>query len=132
MVRVQVVNGTEPHRVALVFDGSVQHEFADLGPGQRVELGSPDVDWGTTVAVSVTVADDDGAAELPLELGTYTRPSQEDCDALVPLREAAAATVPDGSSAPGSPAPPFRPTCLLPSRRGAPGRERPASHRVRA
>jgi hypothetical protein len=100
VVGVQVVNGSEPHRVALVFDGSVEHEVADLGPGERVELGSPDVDWGTTVAVSVTVADLDGTVELPLDLGTYTRPSREDCDGLVPLPEAAPARTPDGSPAP--------------------------------
>jgi hypothetical protein len=90
VVRVQVVNGTEPHGVALVFDGHVEQEAADVGPGERVELGSGDVDWGTTVAVSVTVVDRGGAAELPLDLGTYTRPSREDCDALVPVHEEAA------------------------------------------
>ena len=89
VVRVQLVNGTEPHRVALVFDGGAEQEAAEVAPGARVELGSADVDWGTTVAVSITIADLDGTAELPLELGTYTRPGREDCDALVPLREEA-------------------------------------------
>ena len=82
-VRVQVVNGNQPHRVALVFDGTVVQDVADVAAGEQVELASVDVGWGTTVSVTVAVADAAGAPELPLEFGTYTRPSRADCDALV-------------------------------------------------
>ncbi|MCZ2817397.1 hypothetical protein [Modestobacter sp. VKM Ac-2984] len=84
VVRVQVTNGTEPHRVALVFDGVEQQDVADLDPGEQVELTSEDVDWGVTVEVSVTVADPDGTVEQPLHFQTYTRPSEEDCAAVMP------------------------------------------------
>jgi hypothetical protein len=87
VVRVEVTNGNQPHQVALVFDGTVVQEVADLAPGEQAELGSADVDWGTTVHVTVTMADAQGAAQLPLDFGTYTRPSKADCDALVPLTE---------------------------------------------
>lgn len=84
VVRVQVTNGTEPHRVALVFDGVEEQDAADLDPGEQVELTSEDVDWGITVDVSVTVADPDGTPEQPLQFQTYTRPSEEDCEAVRP------------------------------------------------
>ena len=83
-VRVQVTNGTEAHRVALVLDGGPEQQDATLGPGQEADLGSADVAWGATVTVAVTVRKADGAAESPLDLGTYTRPSWADCDALEP------------------------------------------------
>ncbi|WP_448614574.1 hypothetical protein [Modestobacter sp. URMC 112] len=83
-VRVHVTNGTEAHRVALVLDGDAEQQAAALGPGQEADLGSADVAWGTTVAVTVTVRGAGGAAEPPLDLGTYTRPSWADCDALEP------------------------------------------------
>lgn len=103
VVRVELVNGTEPHRVALVFGDGVEQQVAEVGPGERAELGSADVDWGTTVAVRIAVTDLDGTAELPLDLGTYTRPSREDCDALVPLAAETAAPALDARAA-GSPA----------------------------
>jgi hypothetical protein len=82
VIRVQVANGSQPHSVALVFDGTVVQDTADLGPAERVELGSADVAWGTTVHVAVAVTDAAGAVQVPLDFGTYTRPSKEDCDAL--------------------------------------------------
>ena len=81
-VRVLVTNGTRPHRVALVFDDGREQDAADLRAGEQVELVSSDVAWGVTVDVSVAVTADDGTAELPLELSTYTRPSAEDCAAV--------------------------------------------------
>ncbi|MCZ2836074.1 hypothetical protein [Modestobacter sp. VKM Ac-2985] len=99
VVRVQVTNGTEPHRVALVFDGAEQQDVADLGPGEQAELTSEDVDWGVTVEVSVTVADPDGTVEQPLHFQTYTRPSEEDCAAVMPP------PTPTPTSDPSTPAP---------------------------
>jgi hypothetical protein len=107
VVRVHVANGSRPLSVALVFDGAVVQDAAALGPGDRVELGSADVAWGTTVHVSVTVADAAGAAQLPLDFGTYTRPSRADCDALVPLPEPGVAGPDRATTAlPGAPSVP--------------------------
>jgi hypothetical protein len=79
VVRAVVTNGQEAHRVALVLGGVELQASAELAPGQQVELVSRDIGSGETVDVSVTVADLDGTAEDPLEQGTYTRPSVEDC-----------------------------------------------------
>jgi hypothetical protein len=80
-IRVRVVNGTEVHRVALVFDGTGEQDSAVLGPDGAAELRSADVDWGTTVDVSLTVSSADGTTvDEPLRLGTYTRPTRADCD----------------------------------------------------
>jgi hypothetical protein len=81
LLRAVVTNGDEAHRVALRFNGTEEQAAAELGPGEQVELISRDVGWGETVDVSVTVTDLDGTAEEPLEQGTYTRPSVEDCAA---------------------------------------------------
>lgn len=106
VVRVQVANGSRAHSVALVFDGAVVQETADLTPGERVELGSSDVPWGTTVHVAVTVTDAAGTAQTPLDFGTYTRPSKADCDALDLPPEASAPADPGATALPGSaPAP---------------------------
>jgi hypothetical protein len=84
VIRVAVTNGTKAHRVALVFDGIDEQDAAGLAAAERAELTSADIDWGQTVDVSVTVTDADGAVEDPIEFGTYTRPSAEDCAALIP------------------------------------------------
>jgi hypothetical protein len=82
VIRVAVINGTRAQRVALVFDGAGEQDSAVLSPGERAELVSADVDWGQTVDVSVTVAATDGTGGEPIEFGTYTRPSAEDCAAI--------------------------------------------------
>jgi hypothetical protein len=84
VIRVAVTNGTEVHRVTLVLDRTDEQEAAELGNGEQAELVSEDIDWGRTVDVSVTVTDTDGTAEQPIEFGTYTRPSAEDCAAVTP------------------------------------------------
>src|SRR3954452_18807999 len=84
VIRVAVTNGTEPHRVALVFDGTAEQQDAELAAGEQAELTSADIDWGRTVDVSLTVTDTDGTAEDPIQFGTYTRPSAEDCAAVTP------------------------------------------------
>jgi hypothetical protein len=103
-IRVRVTNGTEAHRVDLVLDGTAEQDAAVLAPDQQTELHSADVDRGVTVDVSVTVTSADGTvAGEPLELGTYTRPSRADCDAV-----SAPGDSPTGpaSSAPGAPSAP--------------------------
>jgi hypothetical protein len=102
VVRTLVTNGTEQHTVTLVFDGGSVQDSATLGPGEQVELVSSDVDWGTTVDVSVTVTAGDGTPEEPLELDTYTRPSTEDCAAVTPPTS-------DPAPPPSSSAPPATP-----------------------
>lgn len=111
VVRVQVTNGTEPHRVALVFDGVEVQDAADLDAGEQAELTSQDVDWGVTVDVSLMVADPGGSIERPLQLDTYTRPSEADCAAVVPTPTPVPSTsvpsmpVPSTPPAPSSSAP---------------------------
>jgi len=102
VVRVQVTNGNQANRVALVFDGTVVQDVAELDPAGLAELTSGDVGWGTTVHVTVTVAGAGGAAQLPLDFGTYTRPSKADCDALVPAPEPTGASTSVTSARPGS------------------------------
>jgi hypothetical protein len=110
VVRVAVTNGTVPHRVALLFDGADQQDAADLTSGAKAELVSADIDWGRTVDVSVAVIHAAGTVEQPIEFGTYTRPSAEDCAAITP---ATPRYDPDGSSpesgAGTTPAAPARP-----------------------
>ena len=74
---------TAPRRTtcALVFDGAAEQTPADVAPASRPSY-QRDVDWGRTVDVTVTVTGPDGTVEEPLRLGTYTRPSAEDCAAL--------------------------------------------------
>jgi hypothetical protein len=110
VVRIAVTNGSQPRRVALVFDGAGEQASAELAPGAQTELVSADVDWGQTVDVSVAVADPAGtAAGDPIEFGTYTRPSAEDCAAIAPELEPAAApavpTTPDSSTGQQTPRP---------------------------
>jgi len=115
VVRTLVTNGTEAHRVALLLDG-VEQDSAVVGPAEQGELGSADVAWGVTVDVSVTVADLDGTAEEPLVLGTYTRPSAEDCAAITapPTTTPPTTTpVPRPTSRP-SPTPPSTQTTTVP------------------
>ncbi|MCZ2825535.1 MULTISPECIES: hypothetical protein [unclassified Modestobacter] len=114
VVRVQVTNGTEPHRVALVFDGVEQQDVADLDPGQQAELVSEDVDWGVTVEVSVTVADPDGTVEQPLHFQTYTRPSEEDCEAVMPPPTPVTPTPDPSTPAPVPPTPTATPVPSTP------------------
>lgn len=92
-LRVQVVNGTEPHRVGLVLDGSDEHDAAALLPGEDAELRTADVAWGATVDVSVSVTSAEGEPGRPLELGTYSRPSREDCAPVGPAGSGAGTTV---------------------------------------
>ncbi|HEV7870815.1 MAG TPA: hypothetical protein VGO95_06120 [Modestobacter sp.] len=114
VIRVAVTNGTQPHRVALVFDGAQEEDSAVLANGEQAELVSSDIDWGETVDVAVTVAAADGTAEEPLQFGTYTRPSAEDCAAVTPTTPE---TSPPASTPESSPptSPETAPTSATPS-----------------
>jgi hypothetical protein len=113
VVRVQVTGGSAAGHVALVFDGTAVQQEADLAPGQAVELGSAGIDWGVTVDVSVTATGARGEFLEPAQLGTYTRPSRQDCEAIsappsdvVPSSDVVpAADVPTAAPAPSTPAP---------------------------
>jgi hypothetical protein len=106
LIRVAVTNGTAVHRVALVFDGSGEQDATVLGEGAQAELVSEDVGWGRTVDVSLAVTDARGTVEEPIEFGTYTRPSAEDC-AAISTTTAEPGPPPAPSSAPsaGTPVP---------------------------
>ena len=133
VVRVAVTNGSEPHALALVFDGADEQDSAVLAAGEQVELGSGEIDWGRTVDVTVTVTDADGTAEAAIELGTYTRPSAEDCAALTPTptpsetQPTTPRPVPSTPTAP-APVPPTTatPSTPRPSPPTTPGRPRPS------
>ena len=109
VVRVEVTNGTEPHAVTLVFDGVAEQDTAVLAAGEQVELTSGEVDWGTTVDVALTVTAADGTAQAPIDLGSYTRPSAEDCAAVTPPSETAPETSPSPTAEP-APSPEPAPT----------------------
>ena len=123
VVRVAVTNGSEPHALALVFDGAVEQDSAVLAAGEQAELGSGEIDWGRTVDVTVTVTDADGNVDDPIELGTYTRPSAEDCAAITPTTTPAQTQPSTSQPAPSTtqtaptpaPVPPTTPTTSTPS-----------------
>jgi hypothetical protein len=126
LVRIAVTNGTAVHQVALVFDGSGEQDSALLAAGGQATLVSEDLDWGRTVDVSLAVTDAQGVAEDPIEFGTYTRPSAEDCAAISPTTAEAspgpstvATTTTPGTTAPttgsADPTSTRRPTTPTPS-----------------
>ena len=95
-VRVEVTAGTAARTVALRYDGASTGSAVDLAAGERVTLEGSEVAPGTVVAVSVAVGGPDGD-EQPVDLGTYPRPSTEDCEAV---------TGPTGTTAPTPTTPP--------------------------
>jgi len=122
VVRTLVTNGTQPHRVALVFDGGAEQDSAVLAAGEQVELVSSGIGWGVTVDVSVAVTAGDGTAEAPLELETYTRPSAGDCAAVAaPL----SGTAPQATSAEAGAATGAGPETTAPTA-GGPGSPAPS------
>ncbi len=83
VVRVAVVNGTEPVAVTLVTDRAPTGEAtAVLAPSEAGELVSSEVPFGVRIEVLLQVTRADGTAAPAIDLGDWTRPSQEDCDAL--------------------------------------------------
>ena len=95
-VRVEVTAGNAARTVALRYDGAGTGSAVDLAAGERVTLEGTEVAPGTVVAVSVAVGGPDGD-EQPVDLGTYPRPSTEDCEAVT------GPTGPTGTTAPTTP-----------------------------
>jgi len=114
-VRVEVTNGSAEHAVTLTYDGVDAGASATLAVGERVVLEGEELDPGTRAEVGVAVTGVDGPEE-PLDLGDWTRPSQEDCDAVTgPTGTTSPSTAPPSTSTPTttsgpSGAPTTRPT----------------------
>jgi hypothetical protein len=84
---VEVTAGTVPYFVRLATTRAPAGEDeATLAPGTTVVLRSDDVDWGETIdgRIEYAARDDSGAIHVD-ELDTYsfTRPTQEDCEAVL-------------------------------------------------
>ncbi|WP_109502085.1 hypothetical protein [Klenkia brasiliensis] len=77
-VRAEVTNGTEEHAVALTLDGAAQGAPQPLAPGAQVVLESAELAPGATADVAVAVTGTEGA-EAPVQLGSWTRPTAEEC-----------------------------------------------------
>ncbi|SDO84858.1 hypothetical protein SAMN05660199_02662 [Klenkia soli] len=115
-VRVQVTNGDVDHTVALQYDGADTGSPATLAAGEQTTLEGAEVDWGTVVDVTVAVTGA-GGAEPAVDLGTYPRPSQADCDAVTaPTGTTSPTAVPPSTSGPTSQptTPPTAPTTTTP------------------
>jgi hypothetical protein len=122
---VEVVAGTTPYLVRLATTRQPEGEDeAILAPGATVTLQTGDVAWGETIDGRLEYTARDGSGDTfvdELEEYSFTRPTQEDCEAVaapsgtqtVPaappsagVESAPASAGPDPSAAPaGSPAP---------------------------
>ena len=93
---VEVVAGTSPYFVRLATTRQPAGEDeAVLAPGETVTLRTDDVAWGETIdgRLEYTARDGSGATAVDeLETYSFTRPTQEDCEAV------SAATGPDMQS----------------------------------
>lgn len=132
-VRVQVTNGTAEHTVTLQYDGVDVADPVTLEAGAGTLLEGPEVDGGQTVDVQVTVTGADGP-EAPLPLSDYTRPTQQDCDAVgnpspTPTTSAPAPTsstpAPTTSAAPSTSPVPTTPVPTTPAPTTTPTTPRP-------
>ena len=104
---VEVVAGSSPYFVRLATTRQPAGEDeATLQPGATVTLRTGDVAWGETIDGRLEYAARDGSGVTFVdELDTYsfTRPAQEDCEAvLVPPGTAAAPTAPPSAGVAGS------------------------------
>jgi hypothetical protein len=83
---VEVVAGTSPYTVRLATTRTPSGEDeASLEPDETVELRTGDVAWGETIdgRLEFTAQDGTGATFVDeLEEYSFTRPTQEDCDAI--------------------------------------------------
>ncbi|WP_131802018.1 hypothetical protein [Klenkia taihuensis] len=104
-VRVEVTNGSAEHTVALTYDGVDTGTPATLAVGERTVLEGAELDWGTRAEVGVAVTGVDGPEE-PLDLGDWTRPTEEDCDAVAGPTGTTSPTTAPTSTAPPSTAGP--------------------------
>jgi hypothetical protein len=83
---VEVVAGTSPYLVRLATTRQPAGEDeATLEPGDTVTLRTDDVAWGETIdgRLEYTARDGSGVTFVDeLEIYSFTRPTQEDCDAV--------------------------------------------------
>jgi hypothetical protein len=83
---VEVVAGTSPYSVRLATTRTPSGEDeATLLPGETVVLRTDDVAWGETIDGRLEFAAQDGTGVTfvdELEEYSFTRPTQEDCDAI--------------------------------------------------
>lgn len=102
---VEVAAGTAPYSVRLASTRSPAGEDeATLEPGQRVVLRGDDVAWGETIDGRLEFTARDGSGVIytdELEEYSFTRPTQEDCAAIVAPAESAPES---GQPSPSSPA----------------------------
>ena len=134
---VEVQGGTTPYFVRLATTRAPAGEAeAELAPGQTVVLRTGDVAHGETIdgRLEYTARDGSGTGYVDeLENYSFTRPSQEDCDAItapasaehtgpVPAPSAAATT-----SAPGSAGGGASPATTSPGRPGSGAAPAPAA-----
>jgi hypothetical protein len=83
---VEVVGGTSPYVVRLATTRQPAGEDeATLAPGDTVTLRSGDVAWGETIDGRLEYTARDGSGDTfvdELETYSFTRPTQEDCEAV--------------------------------------------------
>jgi hypothetical protein len=82
---IEVTGGTAPYFVRLATTRqSAGEDEARVDPGATVVLRSDDVDWGETIDGRLEYAARDGSGVIfvdELDNYSFTRPTQEDCDA---------------------------------------------------
>jgi hypothetical protein len=103
---VEITAGTAPYFVRLATTRNPAGEDeATLAPGTTVVLRSDDVDWGETIdgRLEYAARDDSGATHVD-ELHTYsfTRPTQEDCEAVLVPGDPTAVPSPSATVVPPS------------------------------
>ncbi|MCW2699850.1 MAG: hypothetical protein JWQ45_1385 [Blastococcus sp.] len=123
---VEVQAGTVPYvvRLATTREPAGEDE-AELAPGESAVLRTANVAWGETIDGRLEYTSRDGSAATyvdELEHYSFTRPTQEDCDAIT----AAAAPEPPGPG-PGASAPAPTPTAGTDGDDAAPASSAPGS-----
>ncbi len=98
-IRVAIINGNEPHTLTMTYDGVPAGPATEVAAEERTTLEGREVDWGSTVALTVAVVGPTGV-EASLDFLDYTRPTEEDCALVAPP------TGPDPTSAPPTTSPP--------------------------
>jgi hypothetical protein len=104
---VEVVAGTVPYSVRLATTRRPAGEDeATLQPGATVTLRTDDVAWGETIDGRLEYEALDGSGDTfvdELETYSFTRPTQEDCDAVAAPSDAAASPAAPPSAGVASP-----------------------------
>ena len=106
---VEVQAGTVPYFVRLATTRTPGGEDEiELAAGQTAVLETADVAWGETIDGRLEYTARDGSGEIrvdELEDYTFTRPTQEDCEAVTAPASPAPPTPAPGTTDPGSAAP---------------------------